>query len=492
MLTDANDLLKIDLPNSRIVELEVLPRGSRYENEWFSASNLPMTCRLIVETSYGEGSLIRSAVWMPENWNGMLVGIGNGGFGGVLRADYAGYAKRGFAVAETDMGTSLYLSGERTRADKQLFIDSGVRSTHAMTVIAKQLIAAYYGSPVTRAYFIGYSAGGKQALSAVQRFPEDYDGVIAGVPSNNALPLVTYFLWCYVHLTTRDGYPLIATATASRLTDEAARFFETRGGAEKGSNYVSYSWHNENTVADFIDHLRTAMPELTEGQLAALRAVYEGPVNPKNGKRIYTGMPIGSETACGYMRDADKPRRFDFEWFRLFFGEGFCPHDFDFADDYEAMNTAVGVDFTFNDPDISRFTARGGRLLIFSGISDPYGPWAEAMHYYNGVCRALGGHERAKENVRVFFLPGKGHSIEGRGTNAWWADEARTSLFDAMCAWCEGGKAPESLVAAHLEKDAEGNRQICFMKHILPYAGDKREGIDYPPVCHPDYAMPGN
>jgi feruloyl esterase len=211
---DANALYHVDLPNSRIVELEVLPRGSRYENEYFSASNLPLTCRLVVETSYGEGSLIRTAVWLPENFNGVLVGLGNGGFAGVLRADYAGYAKRGYAVAETDMGTSLYLSGKLSRATPHVFKDSGYRSTHDMTVIAKRLIEAYYGRPASYAYFIGYSAGGKQGFSSVQRYPEDYDGVIAGVPSNNALPLVTYFLWNYVHLTTRKGWPLINTATA--------------------------------------------------------------------------------------------------------------------------------------------------------------------------------------------------------------------------------------------------------------------------------------
>jgi feruloyl esterase len=388
------------------------------------------------------------------------------------------------------MGTSLYLSGKLSRATPHVFKDSGYRSTHDMTVIAKRLIEAYYGRPASYAYFIGYSAGGKQGFSSVQRYPEDYDGVIAGVPSNNALPLVTYFLWNYVHLTTREGWPLINTATAERIADEAAAFFRLRGcGAEDG-NYVPYSWCGENTVEDFLAHLSSAMPMLSAEQISALRAVYTGPVNPKNGKRIYTGLPIGAEPDCGYMRDADKPRYFDFEWFRLFFGEDFCPHDFDFADDYEAMHREVAADFTFNDPDLSRFAARGGRFLIFSGISDSYGPWADAVHYYNGVCEALGGYERAKENVRLFLLPGKGHSIRGRGTNAWWADDDRAPLLRALRAWREEGKAPDYLVAAHIEKTEGGEEKIGFWKHIPPYAGDKRVGSGYPAVTDPTYALP--
>jgi feruloyl esterase len=390
------------------------------------------------------------------------------------------------------MGTSLYCDGTLKRATPHLFRDNGVRCTHIMTVVAKILIEAFYGRPAERAYFMGSSAGGKQAITEAERFPEDYDGIIAGVPSNNALPLITYFLWSYVHLTTREGYPLIGTALASRISDEAARFFSERGCAERGSDYVEYSYAGEDTVDAFLAHLAVALPELDAAQMDALRAVYSGPVNPKNGKRIYTGMPIGSEIDCGYMRDTEEPQPFDFPWFSLYFGEDFCPHDFDFSDDYERMSADIGPDFTFNDPDLSAFRARGGRLLIFSGISDFWGPWPEAVHYYNGICRHFGGDEAAAEVVRLFLLPGKGHNIKGRGANAWWADEDRLPLLDAVRAWCVEGRAPDSLVAAHLENlgATDGSERVRWMRRIPRYRGMTSEGLDYPCVCHPDYAMP--
>ena len=486
------ELLKIPLPDSKIVECEMIERQafSKEEGKWI---DMPM-CRTLFETSFGEGSLIRSELWMPKEWNGILLGIGNGGFAGVLRAPYLHYARRGYAVVETDMGTSLYLQNKLTRATPHLFRDNGVRCTHTMTVVAKLLIEAFYGRPAERAYFMGSSAGGKQAICEAQRAPEDYDGIIAGVPSNNTLPLITYFLWSYVHLTTRDGYTLIGTEQASRISDEAARFFAERGSkyAEHGSDYVEYSYVGEETVNDFLAHLRTAMPDLNETQLAALRAVYDGPVNPKNGKRIYTGMPIGSEVDCGYMRDTEVPRQFDFRWFSLYFGEDFCPHDFDFADDYERMSADIGPDFTFNDPDLSAFRARGGRLLIFSGISDFSGPWAEAVHYYNNVCRYFGGDEEASEVVRLFLLPGKGHNVRGRGCNAWWGDEDRQPLLDTLRAWCEEGRAPDTLVAAHLDNlgATDGTESVRWMRRVPRYFGITEEGVDYPRVCHSDYAMP--
>jgi feruloyl esterase len=287
--------------------------------------------------------------------------------------------------------------------------------------------------------------------------------------------------------------PIIGSALASRISDEAARFFAARGCAEEGSDYVEYSYAGEETVAAFLAHLSVALPELTEEQRDALRAVYNGPVNPKNGKRIYTGMPIGSEIDCGYMRDSDGPREFDFPWFSLYFGEDFVPHDFEFADDYEAFLRDVGRDFTFNDPDLSAFRARGGHMIIFSGISDFWGPWAEAAHYYNGVCRHFGSDEAAAEAVRLFLLPGKGHNIKGRGVNAWWGDEGRKTLLATIRAWCEEGLAPDYLVGAHLDDVIEkGDRgeQVRFMRRIPRYRGIAVEGKDYPYSCHPDYAMP--
>ena len=121
-------LRTLTLPHSRIVELEMIEGD--FKNEYFSAHGLRPTYRVRYETSYGEDSLIRSELWLPEDWNGRFVGLGNGGLAGVLRADYAGYSRRGYAVAETDMGTSRLINGEVKVVTENLVRDYGWRSTH--------------------------------------------------------------------------------------------------------------------------------------------------------------------------------------------------------------------------------------------------------------------------------------------------------------------------------------------------------------------------
>ena len=477
-------LRALDLPHTRIVELEMIEGD--FKNEYFSTSGLRPTWRVRYETSYGEDSLIRSELWLPEAWNGRFVGIGNGGLAGVLRADYAGYSRRGYAVAETDMGTSRLISGEVKAVTGDLIHDYGWRATHIMTVVAKLLIEAYYGRAPEYSYFIGYSAGGKQGFSVIQRFPEDYDGVISGVPSNNSLFLTTGFLWNYVHLTTREGGAVISTAEAEAINAVAVEFFHSHGDGEVGDGFITRPYLGADTVARFITYLRGRLPTLSEGQLAALEAVYRGPVHKKSGKQIYCGYPIGGEVNAGWMRDAAAPRRFGWPWFNLIYGEDFCLHDFDFADQFDRMVEIFAADFCSNAPDLASYFARGGKLLSFSGVADPFGAWGDAAKYYNRVVSAVGDYDTVSSSYRLFFPPGKAHGNEGRGTNALYASEEKGSLFDALVAWCEEGKAPEYLVAAHIEKTEDGSR-IDFMRRVYPYRADWREGIEFPPSCDDEY-----
>ena len=483
-------LRTLDLPHTRIVELEVIE--GNFQNDRFREHALPPTCRVLYETSYGEGSLIRSELWMPNDWNGRFVGLGNGGIAGVLRGYYPGFSRQGYAVAETDMGTSRILSGECKQAGEELFRDYGWRSTHMMTVIAKRLMEAYYGRRPEYSYFIGYSAGGKQGLSLVQRFPEDYDGVLSGVPSNNALFLITGFLWNYVHLTTRDGGAVISTAEAEAIHGAAVDFFRALGDGEEGDRFITHPFAGADTVPRFIAYLRERLPALSEAQIEALEAVYRGPIHGKNGKQIYCGYPIGGEVNAGWMRDTDAPRKFGWPWFHHFFGEDFCLHDFDFSDQLDLMIEKIAADFCSNAPDLSAYFARGGRLLSFSGVADPFGAWGDAAKYYNRVVAAVGDYETVSASYRLFFPPGKAHGNEGRGTNALYANEERASLFSALIAWCEQGTPPEYLVAARVEKTEEGEK-LAFMRRVYPYRADWQEGVDFPPSCDEEYLdIPAN
>ena len=169
-----------------------------------------------------ENSYILSRVWLPDNWSGILLSYGNGGIAGVLASSCWPEIKEGYAVAITDMGTSRVRSGEMKSATLELYKDFAWRSTHIMTLCAKELCKAKYGRLPIYSYFYGASAGGLQALSEVQRFPEDYDGVVAGVPSNNTLNLIFYFYFLYRILHRDDGVSYFTSEICEEISASTA------------------------------------------------------------------------------------------------------------------------------------------------------------------------------------------------------------------------------------------------------------------------------
>jgi len=167
-------------------------------------TNLPAFCLVAATMKPTDGSEIKIELWMPQNnWNGRLLGTGNGGgAGSIVPSSLAGGIRQGYATANTDMGTSR--GGANGAVDNpQVWADFGYRATHLMTVAAKAILKAYYGKAQHHAYFVGCSTGGQQALMEAQRFPDDYNGIIAGAPANNRTHLHADFLWNH-QLTTAD------------------------------------------------------------------------------------------------------------------------------------------------------------------------------------------------------------------------------------------------------------------------------------------------
>ena len=414
-----------------------------------------------------EGSYIRTEIWLPAKWNGIFVGLGNGGIaGGICYGALAEHTRGGYAVANTDMGTSrgYYFSGIDNPA---VWKDFGWRSTHIMTLIGKALTLICYGKSPKFSYFIGASTGGQQALSEAQRFPDDYDGIIAAVPANNRIFLHTYFLWNHVHLRTRDGRRLFTPREVEKLSYAATAFFQSEGDGERGDNFITMPWLGDGTVERFIDFLAVNHREFTEEQLNALRAVYGGPVNPRTGKRIYNGMPIGSERfGCGIMDcSGDKPPHYyPFMWT---FGADYDPYVFDFDKDVETVDNLLSGELNANFSDITAFVGRGGRLIMYSGSADPCVPYPDALAYYKRVTAELGGDEIASRSVRYFLLPGRDHGSGGLGANREYGPSGE-SLLSALRHWRENGNAPEYLTALRVERGENGETTEIFHRKIVP------------------------
>lgn len=468
----------VELPNSRITILSMVGEGCPGIEE-FNKPGYPPTVRIIFESSFGPDSNIKNALWLPKEWNGELIGQGNGGYGGTLCSQYWTHTLKGFATVETDMGTSRLQNDEISHFSFDMLKDYSWRATHIMTVVAKLLIEQYYGRPPDRSFFTGSSAGGLQAYTEAQRYPEDYDGIFAGVPSNNVLNYHIYNIWLYQKLIKSDGKHRFYCEDAERIHKCAVEFFRKRGDGEEGDDFITFPYIDQNTVDDLILYIKECIPEFAEEQLQALREVYNGPVHAKTGVQLFSGLPIGAEIHCNYMvKDMDYPVCGN-KWLDPYFGSGFDLKNFDFADDYDRVFVDLAPYFGANNADLSEFMKRGGKLLSYSGAADRAGPFADTLKYYNRVCEKLGGYEKVSKFFRHFTLPGKAHGNNGRGANVYWGKDETQSILETLRQWCITEVPPKYLTVAHEIKDDESVR-YSFIRRVYPYRADLEEGKGFP------------
>lgn len=457
-MKNINSILKLNIPFTQIVSA----KEEVYSDNCFY--------RINCETSFAEGSFIRTEVCLPENWNGIYLGCGNGGMAGGLSSDYLrDRACEGYAAAHTDMGT--FKGRDFGIKNREVWKDFGWRSTHNMTVIAKALIVECYGKTPDYSYFYGGSTGGQQALAMAQRFPEDFDGIIADKPANNRVFLHTYFLWNHVHLTTADGSPLFTYDEVRSISKIAPRFFQNLDDGENGDDFITFPKNDSKTIQAFLEFLSANMPDLSATQLSALKAVYMGPVNPRTHKQIYNGMPIGSEVyPCGIMdcQGSEPPHYYPFNWV---FGADYKARQFDFDKDLETVSDALSGDLNANCADLSAFKEKGGKLIMLAGTADPCVPFPDNAVYFKRLYDNYG--DEFSTFFRFFLFPGRDHCGQGEGLNATICDSHNIDPnFYALRKWCEEGIAPEYLMGAHIE-----NGDIKFTRKIYPYSS-KENTVD--------------
>jgi len=480
---------KLLAENSVITALERIDSGSFTDEYGNVHDNLPPFTRVAVVSRPGSGSYIKYEVWMPDTWNDILVGGGNGGMAGVIHyALLANYIQRGYAAVHTDLGTSFlckYFSGEFAVTNPQeeyqigihnpdVWKDFGWRATHIMTVQGKEILRMYYGRSQKYAYFEGGSQGGKEGLALAQRFPEDYDGIFAYKAANNCTNLHAYRLWNQIHATGKNKTPLFTQEDAERLTECAVEVF-----GQAGDDFVTYPWQDKDTVEKFLVFVQKKYPQFTVEQIEALRAIYNGPINPVTGEQIYNGMPIGSEIyshgifGCqSYGKTAD---HYPLMWA---FGKDWDSYSFDFSKDMEKVHELLAEHLDANDPDLNAFAQRGGKLLLYSGASDPAVPHPDIMKYYNRVAEACGGYEKTRDFCRFFLMPGMAHCGEGNGASDAWGDQKGMSMLRTLRRWREDGIVPETLTGVRMVND-----QLEFSRDMGYYHGDLVTGDTLPLCC---------
>ena len=392
-----------------------------------------------------EGSDIRCRIEVcrPDRWDGRLWGVGNSGQAGVLPR-ITSYVKGGSAAMTTDLGTWAWVTPQRTRLRWPECVrrDFDWRATHLMCVYGRKLVEMFYGKAPRRVYFEGGSTGGRQAMSEAMRFPEDFDGIVAHLPDNVAIvsEAAIFHLWRMTH--DEKGRQLFTVQQMKTVADAAVEYMSSRDPAPYAGQVVADGRWTEADIDGFIALAARKDPALADsGMQARLKSLYM-PVYV-DGRCVFTGFAPGTNHG------------FNMQWQSLMrFKRWLNGHGTDISAASPSERAAIGWDrfdgfvrdegSTYNacSSDLSRFAARGGKLLITTGWEDQTIPPGPVVEYYERVCAAMGGIEKTKRFCRLYCHPGSGHG-GGKGrkmTGVPSGNAARGKFVE----WCEKGTAPES------------------------------------------------
>ena len=375
-----------------------------------------------------DATQIAVEIWLPDagKWNGRLIGLGNGGAAGSINpGSLLGQCAQGYAAVTTDMGTA---PNDRSGVgNPEVWKDFGFRATHLMTVVAKQVIKAYYGKGPEYSYFNGSSTGGQQALQEAQRYPEDYDGIMAGIPAHCRTPLHAYFLW-------NDQILKKCAFTDSQkagIQKAGIDFMASRQVPALAGKSIADPRYTSKDIEGVIRLAREKDPTLTDEHAKALFKLFDGPRHAVTGERIFCGIPFGSSF------DAAHGHLYPFAW--AFEGKKLSD-DVNFGEDMDTYSRVLGPYLNAENPDLSAFERRGGKLIMVSGAADSIVPYHATLDYYERVIEHFGDLEKVRSFCRFYLIPGMGHG--GQATGLGGLPNALTLVMD----WREKQTVPNEVI----------------------------------------------
>ncbi len=391
-----------------------------------------------------------------QSWNGKLLMQGCGGFCGttamIAQCDDA--LARGYACVSTDLGhKSTPIDGKWAYNNPQGEIDFYYRATHATAQAAKAIVATAMGQDIERSYFRGCSTGGRQGLISAQRFPADFDGIIAAAPAGVSPGGGLHLIWSALANLDDSGAPILPASKIPLLHNAMLEACDAVDGLEDG--LIDDPRVCQFDPADMQCRRRPAADCFTGPEVAAIRRIYQGAVD-SSGTPLYRAVPMpGSELnwVPAYIGVDNAPSiyyLFGGDFFRyLAFSEDpgpdWMPAQFDFDQDPQRM----GYNRHLNNaasPDLRSFVARGGKLISYQGWSDQSVPPLGVVDYLGDVERFMGGADAVSNYFRLFMMPGVAHCVGGEGPS-------RVDALAALEVWVEQDTAPEMLVAYKLKND---------------------------------------
>ncbi|HEX4646521.1 MAG TPA: tannase/feruloyl esterase family alpha/beta hydrolase, partial [Verrucomicrobiae bacterium] len=414
---------------------------------------------------------------------------GNGGFAGDINyLHLATSILAGYSSASTDTGhTGMPTDAGWALGHSEKVADFGYRAVHVMTAIAKQVIHARFGSDPQYSYFLGCSNGGRQALMEAQRFPGDYNGILAGAPANYWSHLLTSGLWDTQALANDDAsyFPAAKLPAIARAVNAAC---DAQDGVTDGIlNDPRKCTFKPQTM---LCQDNGAPDCLTQPQIAALEKIYDGPHGP-HGKKIFPGFLPGAEEGPGgwptWIVGAAPGKSvigaFTYGYFANIVYEK-SDWNFKTADPVSAVKLAdkkTAKILNATDPNLARFKAHGSKLILYHGWNDPAISALNSIDYFESVRAKLGAAE-TESFLRLYMLPGVQHCSGGPGAD--FSDplapsaphDPQRNVVAALETWVEKGTAPASLIAVKHQSDdpaspAKLSRPACPYPQSAIYKG---------------------
>ncbi len=463
-------LAALALPGASITLVETVTAGTFIPPGAAGAAmptlaGLPPFCRVAATLKPSHDSDIRMEVWLPAgNWNGKYQAVGNGGWAGsIIYSALAEGIRRGYATSSTDTGHAGGTAKDMLGHPEKL-IDYSYRAIHEMTVTAKAITQAFYGDDPRLSYFVGCSAGGRQAMLEAQRFAGDFDGIVAGAPSLNTTPMFTAARLWIAHAALKDGDAYIPRTKYPMIHQSVVNACDTIDGLQDGLIDDPRLCHFDPEVLQCMDGDNGSC--LTGPQVEAARKILAPVKHPRTGQEFLPGLEPGAELGWGVQAGGPEPYGVVHEGLKyvVFQDPNWDWRTFDFETDLiklEQLDDPANA----TDPDLSAFASRGGKLLIYHGWADQQVAPRSSINYYESVLEKMGGAANTSDWLRLFMAPGMAHCGGGDGPNQ----------FDALTAiehWVENGEAPEQIVASHITADKVARtRPLCPYPQVARYAG---------------------
>jgi hypothetical protein len=493
------NLASLQLPDTTITTAQSVAAGSfTPPGAATPITDLPAFCRVAGAIRPTSDSNILFEVWMPaDDWNRKFLSAGEGGFAGAINYNgIAGALRRGYAGGSTDTG---HVGGNADFAPghPEKVVDFGYRAKHLQAARSKDIIRAFYGHSARHSYFSSCSNGGRQALMEIQRFPDDYDGVIVGAPANNWTHHFAGFVWNEQALFNTPG----AWLSASKLAAIQAATLATCDGLDGVVDGVA-----EDPRRCKFNPESLACPAGTDGpscltpaQITAVKKIVQGPRNPRTGRQIYPGyFASAAGEAASWPAWITGPSNTPIASIQAFFGNAFFGRvveeipapgvwdytTFNFDSDMAEADAKEARNFNATEADLSPFRHenRRGKIIMWHGWEDPAISALDAVDYYRQVVRE---NRNSEDFFRLFMVPGMLHCGGGPGPNAFGQNLAQTpplsnsprhDILSALERWVEEGVAPRRIIAVKYVNDtpAQGiarTRPLCVYPKVAVYDG---------------------